>query len=119
MVLRPGVGTHMCKLKSDVERCGAGWFSTALLGLVNHNGSRFRPGFESLRGSVAAKLSASAFWHRSSRPSVCTQAPWICLLLPWAVVPLGTIHHPTAAALPLSPARGPAPKVRCTLMTFI
>lgn len=70
-----------------------------------------------MRASAEAKLSASAFWHRSSRPSVCTQALWICLLQPWAVMPLGTTHHPTAAALPLNPARGPAPKVRGPLVT--
>jgi hypothetical protein len=89
---------------------GGQW--VVFLGLVAHGGSWPRPGFESLRDSAAAKLSASASWHRSSRPSVCTQAPWICSLLPWAAVLLGTTHHLPAAAPTLNPAGGLAPKVR-------
>lgn len=63
-------------------------------------------GFESLRNSAAARLSASASWHRNSRPSAYIQAPWTCLPLPWAVPPLGTTHHPPAAVPHPSPAEG-------------
>lgn len=91
---------------------GRDW--AALLGLVGHGGSWLRFGFESLRSSAGAKQSASASWHKNSRPSAYTLAPWIFSPRLWAAVSLGTARHPPAAAPPPNPAGGLAPKVRWT-----